>query len=129
ELWVSDFWSHPHLSCNSSLHMLMEKDNLCAKFNGKNYTHTQASLSTTVDDKVKVVWNVKDAQVRTWILSSVESHIILNLRPHKTAKSMLDYLRKFHLEMEISNFQHGSLSIQEYYSTFLTLWSEYMDLY
>ena len=25
-------------------------------------------------------------------------------------------------------FQHGSLSIQDYYSTFLTLWHEYADL-
>lgn len=30
-------------------------------------------------------WEVKDAQIMAWILSSVESNIVLNLRPFKTA--------------------------------------------
>ena len=36
--------------------------------------------------------------------------------------------RRFQLEPAISMFQHGSLSIQDYYSAFLTLWHEYVDL-
>ena len=36
--------------------------------------------------------------------------------------------RRFQLEHVIAMFQHGSLSIQDYYSTFLTLWHEYANL-
>ncbi|RVW51507.1 Retrovirus-related Pol polyprotein from transposon RE2 [Vitis vinifera] len=36
--------------------------------------------------------------------------------------------RRFQLEHAIAMFQHGSLSIQDYYSAFLTLWHEYADL-
>ncbi|XP_041027448.1 uncharacterized protein LOC121267582 [Juglans microcarpa x Juglans regia] len=36
--------------------------------------------------------------------------------------------RRFQLEHAIAMFQHGSLSIQDYYSAFLTLWHEYTDL-
>ncbi|RVW88051.1 hypothetical protein CK203_044426 [Vitis vinifera] len=35
---------------------------------------------------------------------------------------------RFQLEHAITIFQHGSLSIQNYYSAFLTLWHEYADL-
>ncbi|KAG7982853.1 hypothetical protein I3843_04G074200 [Carya illinoinensis] len=36
--------------------------------------------------------------------------------------------RRFQLEHAIAMFQQGSLSIQDYYSAFLTLWHEYADL-
>jgi hypothetical protein len=36
--------------------------------------------------------------------------------------------RRFQLEHAIAMFQHGSLSIQDYYSAFLTLWHEYATL-
>ncbi|RVW39455.1 hypothetical protein CK203_101524 [Vitis vinifera] len=52
--------------------------------------------------------------------------------------SMWAYLKKvyhqdndasrFQLEHAIVMFQHGSLSIQDYCSAFLTLWHEYADL-
>ncbi|RVW89893.1 Retrovirus-related Pol polyprotein from transposon TNT 1-94 [Vitis vinifera] len=68
----------------------------------------------------------------------VEPHIVTHLRPHRSAQSMWAYLKKvyhqdidarrFQLEHAIAMFQHGSLSIQDYYSTFLTLWHEYADL-
>ena len=35
---------------------------------------------------------------------------------------------RFQLEHVIAMFQHGSLFIQDYYSTFFTLWHEYTDL-
>ena len=35
---------------------------------------------------------------------------------------------RFQLEHVLAMFQHGSLSIQNYYSTFLTFWHEYIDL-
>ena len=50
---------------------------------------------------------------------------------------MWNYLKKvyhqdndaclFRLEIVIVMFQHGSLSIQDYYSVFFTLWHEYTD--
>ena len=36
--------------------------------------------------------------------------------------------RRFQLEHTIAMFQHGNLSIQDYYWAFLTLWHEYSDL-
>ncbi|RVW87652.1 Retrovirus-related Pol polyprotein from transposon RE1 [Vitis vinifera] len=58
--------------------------------------------------------------------------------PHRSAQSMWAYLKKvyhqdndarrFQLEHAIAMFQHGSLSIQDYYSAFLNLWHEYADL-
>jgi hypothetical protein len=72
------------------------------------------------------------------LLGSVESHIVTNLWPHQSAQSMWAYLKKvylqdndarrFQLEHAIAMFQHGSLSIQDYYSAFLTLWHEYAAL-
>ena len=74
----------------------------------------------------------------SWLLGSVEPHIVTHLRPHRSAQSMWAYLKKvyhqdndarrFQLEHAIAMFQHGSLSIQDYYSAFLTLWHEYADL-
>ncbi|RVW68108.1 Retrovirus-related Pol polyprotein from transposon RE1 [Vitis vinifera] len=64
----------------------------------------------------------------TWILSSVEPHLVLNLRPYKTVAAMWNYLhtvynqdnsaRSFQLEYEMANFTHGSISIEEYFSGF-----------
>ena len=70
----------------------------------------------------------------TWILSSVEPHLVLNLRPYKTAAAMWNYLhtvynqdnfaRHFQLKYEMTNFTQGSLSIEEYFS----LWIDYFDI-
>ena len=74
----------------------------------------------------------------TWILSSVEPHLVLNLRPYKTVAAMWNYLhtvynqdnsaRCFQLEYEMTNFTQGSLSIEEYFSGFQTLWTDYSDI-
>ena len=74
----------------------------------------------------------------TWILSSVEPHLVLNLRPYKTAAAMWNYLhtvynqdnsaRSFQLQYEMANFTQGSLSIEEYFSGFQTLWTDYSDI-
>ena len=37
-------------------------------------------------------WEIHDARVMTWLLSSFESHLDLNLRPYKTVATMLTYL-------------------------------------
>ncbi|KAJ0031236.1 hypothetical protein Pint_14029 [Pistacia integerrima] len=72
------------------------------------------------------------------LLGLVEPHIVTNLWAHHSAQSMWNYLKKvyhqdndarhFQLEHAIAMFQHGSLSIQDYYSTFLMLWHEYTTL-
>ena len=73
-------------------------------------------------------WEIHDAWVMTWLLSSVESHVVLNLRPYKTAAAMWTYLntihnqdntaKRFHLEYEMANFTQGNLSIEEYFLVF-----------
>lgn len=83
-------------------------------------------------------WKIKDTRVMSWIIGSCESQIVLNLRPYKTAKTMWDYLkqlynqpnttRRFQLEYEIANYNQGSLSIQDYFSGFQNLWTEFFDI-
>ena len=85
-----------------------------------------------------IKWEIHDARVMTWLLSSVESHLVLNLMPYKTAATMWTYLntvynqdnsaKRFHLEYEMTNFTQGSLSIEEYFSGFQTLWVDYCDI-
>ncbi|RDY04096.1 hypothetical protein CR513_12243, partial [Mucuna pruriens] len=78
-------------------------------------------------------WEILDACVMTWIISSVEPHIILNLRPYKTYGNVELFkkdntARRFQLEHEIANYTQGSLYIEEYYSSFQTLRGEYSDI-
>ncbi|TXG49173.1 hypothetical protein EZV62_025048 [Acer yangbiense] len=83
-------------------------------------------------------WESNEAKVISWILSSVDSHIILNLRSYTCAKDMWEYLKKvyhqensarrFQLELEISEYSQGNMSVQDYYSGFMNLWSEYKEL-
>jgi len=68
----------------------------------------------------------------------MEPHLILSLRPYRSAKAMWDHLtqvynhdnnaRRFQLKLAIANYTQGDLSIQDYYSGFLTLWNDYSDL-
>ncbi|CAL8168003.1 unnamed protein product [Prunus armeniaca] len=127
-------------------------------FNGKNYSawafhfgifikgkeawgHVDGSNPAPDKNKVKdqhAKWEVKDAQVMTWILGSVEPNIILNLRSSQTAAQMWTYLKKiysqqntarwFQLEHELAAFQQDSLSISDFYSRFTNLWAEYTDI-
>lgn len=75
-------------------------------------------------------WTVLDAQIMSSIFSSIESHIVTNLRPHCTAQAMWAYLKRvyhqdndahhFQLKNAIVMFQHENRSIQDNYSVFLT---------
>lgn len=81
------------------------------------------------------VWETKDAQIITWILNSIDPQMINNLRSFSTAQEMWNYLKRiynqdnsakrFQLELDIANYKQGDLSIQEYYSGFLNLWTEH----
>ncbi|KAG2669950.1 hypothetical protein I3760_14G060300 [Carya illinoinensis] len=58
------------------------------------WSHINGSDPTPKDGDTLSKWEIKDAQVMTWILSSVEPHLVLNLRPYKTATAMWNYLHK-----------------------------------
>ena len=49
-------------------------------------------IDDTTDSKVVTKWETKNAHILTWILGTVETQYILNLRPHKKAKGMWDHL-------------------------------------
>jgi hypothetical protein len=138
----------------------MEKlDNVCVSFTGKNYVAWEFQLEIffkdkelwghidcsskeglTAEDSVanKAAWEVKDNQIMSWILGSMESHLILPLRPHRSTQTMWNYLkqvykqdnnvRRFQLELVIANYTQGDLSVQDYYFDFLILWNDYSDI-
>jgi len=140
----------------------MDSAPVCVKFTGTNYAtwafqfefflkgkalwghidDTDVDSSSTSEkskaDGSSPSWTVLDARIMSWLLGSVESHIVTHLRPHHSAQAMWAYLKKvyhqdndarrFQLEHAIAMFQHNSLSIQDYYSGFLTLWHEYAAL-
>ncbi|KAJ4705162.1 Retrovirus-related Pol polyprotein from transposon TNT 1-94 [Melia azedarach] len=109
----------------------MDSAPICVKFTSKNYSTwafqfefflkgkdlwghidgTDVALTSDTAKSKDVVsspsWAMLDARIMSWLLGSVEPHI---------------------LEHAIAMFQHGSLSIQDYYSAFMTLWHEYTDL-
>ncbi|KAL3502307.1 hypothetical protein ACH5RR_036756 [Cinchona calisaya] len=133
-------------------------ESVLIRFNGKNYSawafhfkifvkgkdlwgHIDGSKPDPDKDKEKdehAKWEVKDAQIMAWILGSVDPNIILNLQPFKTAAEMWNYLKKlysqhntarrFQLEHELATIQQGSLSISDFYSSFMNLWAEYTDI-
>ena len=86
------------------------------RFNGKNHSawafhfkifvkgknpwgHIDGSKPAPDESKDKegyAKWEVKDAQIMAWILRSVESNIVMNLQPFKTAAEMWTYLKNLH---------------------------------
>lgn len=102
------------------------------------WNHIDGSSSAPTEAKALAQWQTQDARIVSWILASIESHMVNNLRSFSTAKQMWDYLRRvyhqenaarrFQLELEISTFSQGNLSIEQYYSGFINLWSEYSGI-
>ncbi|XP_068645241.1 uncharacterized protein [Aristolochia californica] len=84
------------------------------------------------------MWTTMDARVMTWILESIEPHLVLHLRSYKTTADMWNYLhkvyhqnstaRRFQVEYEMANFTQGSSSIEEYFSGFQNLRVDYTDI-
>ena len=88
---------------------IMTSESFAVKFTGKNYSawefqfrlfvkgkelwgHIDGSVPAPQGTEALSKWKIKDARVMTWILSSVEPHLVLNLRPYKTAAAMWNYL-------------------------------------
>ncbi|XP_057982236.1 uncharacterized protein LOC131167448 [Malania oleifera] len=100
--------------------------------------HIDSSTQVPTDEKEFAQRDVKDAKVISWLLGTIESHLVTNLRCFTTAQAMWDYLhriyhqdhsaRKFQLELEISNYNQGNLSIKQVYSSFINLWKEYFAI-
>nr|GMD63434.1 Retrovirus-related Pol polyprotein from transposon TNT 1-94 [Ipomoea batatas] len=80
------------------------------------WSHISDSAPDKEKEKEKYAkWEVKDAQIMSWILGSVEPSILLSLKPYKTSRGMWDYLknvynqsnsaRRFQLELELSQLR------------------------
>src|SRR4051812_1754253 len=129
-----------------------EIDHICVRFTGKNYlvwefqfrmyvkgkglwSHLDDVSLAPIETTDLDAWEIEDAQIITWILGTIDPHMINNLRSFSTAQEMWNYLKRiynldnaakrFQLELEIANYKQGNLSVQEYYSGFLNLWTEH----
>ena len=60
------------------------------------YIDCSSKEGLTIEDSVanKAAWEVKDNQIMSWILGSMESHLILPLRPHRLTQTMWNYLKQ-----------------------------------
>ncbi|CAN0925637.1 Transcription termination factor MTERF5, chloroplastic [Linum grandiflorum] len=85
--------------------------------------------------KVKDDWEANNAQVISWILSSIDPGIALSLRGFTSASATWKHLtdlytqtnasRKFDIEFEIASLQQGDRDISSYYQAVVTLWTEH----
>jgi hypothetical protein len=62
-------------------------------FKGKElWGHIDGNDKEDLADEGSVVakekWDAKDAQIMSWIINSMEPHLILSLRPHRSAKAI-----------------------------------------
>ncbi|CAN0913224.1 Retrovirus-related Pol polyprotein from transposon RE1 [Linum grandiflorum] len=109
---------------------LAEGKRLLSILNGD--TPRPASEAST---KSKDDWMVGNAQLKSWILATVDPATALSLRRFTSAYDMWKHIRdtysqtnsarQFELENEIALFNQGDRDIGSYYQEFLTLWTEY----
>ena len=100
--------------------------------------HIDGSSTASGTEKEISQWESNDSRIISWILASIEPHMVNSLRSFNTAKEIWNFLkriyhqhntaRRFQLELDISKFSQGNLSIEQYYSAFLNLWGEYSDI-
>ncbi|KAG6754786.1 hypothetical protein POTOM_040582 [Populus tomentosa] len=93
--------------------------------------HLDSSSPAPTDPQELSIWTTKDAKIVSWILGSVEPHMINNLRLFGTGKEIWNYFRriysqnnsakKFQVKMGIANYKQGNLSIEQFYAGFLNL--------
>lgn len=56
------------------------------------------SFPAPTKPKKRSSWESKDVRIISWLLSSIESHMVNNLRSFTTAKEMWDYLRQIYYQ-------------------------------
>lgn len=54
----------------------------------RNFGHIDGTSKTPDDAKDLIAWETKDARIISWILGSMEAHMVNNLRVFTTAKVM-----------------------------------------
>ena len=99
----------------------------------RNYGVIAGTVPAPDSEKEEEKWEVKDAQIMSCILGSMEHSMLLNLKPYKSSREMWDYLKKvynqsntaqrFQLELELGQLSQCSMSIQEFYSSFVNFWA------
>jgi len=130
---------------------LERSEHFLVRFNGKNYfayefqfqifvkrkelwghiIGTDPAPNSEKEKEKYVKWEVKDAHIISWVLGSMEPSMLLNLKPYNSSREMWDYLKniynqsntiwRFQLELELGQLCQGSMSIQEFYSSFANL--------
>ena len=80
----------------------MEKSKVTLiRFAGKNYPAWSFQFQIFLE--AKELWGyisgsdpkpTEDEKIKSWILGSVEPHLIMNLKPHPTSNDMWGYLKK-----------------------------------
>ena len=101
----------------------LSTETLAIKFTGKNYAswefqfrmfvkgkelwgHLDGTSPAPADPNELGQWEIRDARIISWILASIESHMVNNLRSFGTAKDMWDYLKRiYHQDNTTRRFQ------------------------
>lgn len=101
--------------------LYVKRKDLCGRIDGMTKRPT---------DKIDLAkWKTQDVPIMSWIVSSVEPHIVLNIRWYKIVAEVWEYLkriynqdiitRRFQLEFQIAQYTQRNKFIQDYYSRLL----------
>ncbi|KAJ0103258.1 hypothetical protein Patl1_03682 [Pistacia atlantica] len=102
----------------------MSRENSIVRFNGKNYAswefqfrmfvkgkelwgHLDRSSKAPTDPKELSLWESKDAKIASWLLSSIEPHLVNNLRgftPSQVPKAAFTALQMVHSKSQRDQF-------------------------
>ena len=104
----------------------------------KLWSHIDGKSEAPASGTDLAQWDSKDARIVSWLLGSIEPHMVNNLRCFTTTKEMWEYLRciynqgnnarKFQLELDIANYSQGNLSIEQFYGGFFNFRSKYSSI-
>nr|GMC90875.1 Retrovirus-related Pol polyprotein from transposon TNT 1-94 [Ipomoea batatas] len=99
-------------------------ENFFVRFNGKNYSAWAFPFELFV--KGKELWShisdsAPDKEKEKEKYAKWEDYL-------KNVYNQSNSARRFQLELELSQLSQGSMSIQEFYSSFETLWTEYTNI-
>lgn len=95
--------------------VIMSGENSIVCFNDKKYTswefqfrmfvkrkelwdHLDRSPKAPTDPKELSSWEGRDAKVASWLLNSIEPHMVNNFHGFTTVKTMWDYLRRIYYQ-------------------------------